>query len=213
MLLVYNTFLVDISLQAGWDKRAQNFAVSASRLISPFPSLFKLGQPRRIPALTGVPDGWIWLNEISLSKGVKVLGAILIDHCWKHALRNSRASMLNSLSDDFMWWLSFVLWFYQLRLVVCPALSYVFLAFFRDLTWKIAPIHYGSNRILTLSVEDGHCMARALICKISRSLSWNRNSRLFVPKSALGSKLREYIISHLIKLQVVEAMIVLHLIN
>jgi len=56
-------------------------------------------------------------------------------------------------------------------------------------------------------------MARALICEISRSLSGNHNSRLFVPNSALGSKLREYIISHLIKLQVVETMIVLHLIN
>ena len=121
--------------------------------------------------------------------------------------------MLNSLGDDFTGWLSFVLWFYQLRLVVCPALSKVFFAFFRDLTWNIAPIHYGSNRILALSVEDGHRMARALICEISRSLSGNHNSRLFVPKSALGSKLREYIISHLIKLQVVETMIVLHLIN
>ena len=75
----------------------------------------------------------------------------MIDHYWQKYLNRSRNASIDSLKFDFSRWLSFLLDFDELGLVVGLLISHTFL---RDLIRQIAPIHNWPNRIDAFSFKD-----------------------------------------------------------
>ena len=75
----------------------------------------------------------------------------MIDHYWQKYLNRSRNASIDSLKFDFSRWLSFLLVFDELGVVVGLMIFHTFL---RDLIRQIAPIHYWPNRIDAFLVKD-----------------------------------------------------------